>query len=178
MNQTDPISATSEMPQQPSGEISRLDEHPDASRVHVRPRKKAAAPKRNRSLTKANQALVPTLAPRSAFVNPGLRRIAYYADENVLVLNMDVRRAISYLARAGIAVNCMVTSPPFYGAYSAQRERGFHAIVNARWVSAAEAADMGSGVHDPIGDGRFPAMTRSDSRPSTPRIIFATSVPL
>jgi hypothetical protein len=35
-------------------------------------------------------------------------------------------------------------------AYSAQRERRFHAIVNAWGVSAAAAADVGSSVHDEI----------------------------
>ena len=44
-------------------------------------------------------------------------------------------------------------------AYSAHREHGFHSIVNAVVVSAAEAADMGSSVHDEIDNRRTPAMT-------------------
>jgi hypothetical protein len=51
-------------------------------------------------------------------------------------------------------------------AYSAQSERRFHLIVNRRLASAAEAADIGSGVHDDISDGRIPLMTRSDSQPT------------
>jgi len=35
-------------------------------------------------------------------------------------------------------------------AYSAQSERRFHAIVNARGASAAAAPDLGSSVHDEI----------------------------
>jgi hypothetical protein len=51
-------------------------------------------------------------------------------------------------------------------AYSAQSERGFHAIVNARCVSRAEDTDMRSSVHDGIGDRRFPVMPCSDLRPT------------
>jgi hypothetical protein len=51
-------------------------------------------------------------------------------------------------------------------AYSAESERGFHVIVNPRCVSGAEDTDMGSGVHDDIGDGRIPAMPYSDSQPT------------
>jgi len=45
-------------------------------------------------------------------------------------------------------------------------ERGFHVIVNSRCVSGADDTDMGSSVHDDIGDGRIPAMPCSDSRPT------------
>jgi hypothetical protein len=45
------------------------------------------------------------------------------------------------------------------GAYSAHREHGFQAIVNAVGVPAAEAADIGSSVHDEIDNGQIPAMT-------------------
>jgi len=50
-----------------------------------------------------------------------------------------------------------------FGAYSAHREHGFQAIVNAVGGSAPEAADIGSRVHDEIDNGRIPAMTCSDS---------------
>ena len=65
--------------------------------------------------TKANEALRPTVAAVNAFANPTLRAAAYYADNNVLIFNMDVRTAMSHLAKAGLLVNCVVTSPPFYG---------------------------------------------------------------
>jgi site-specific DNA-methyltransferase (cytosine-N4-specific) len=66
-------------------------------------------------VTKANAALIPQVASKEAFANAELRKVAYYADENVLIFNMDVREAMAHLARAKIIVNCMVTSPPFYG---------------------------------------------------------------
>ncbi len=66
-------------------------------------------------LTKASAALIPQVASTEAFNNTDLRRTAFYADENILIFNMDVREAMSHLARAGVIVNCMVTSPPFYG---------------------------------------------------------------
>jgi site-specific DNA-methyltransferase (adenine-specific) len=65
--------------------------------------------------TKANEALRPQVAARDAFANPRLRKVAYYADDNVLIFNMDVQAAISHLCNAGVRVNCIVTSPPFYG---------------------------------------------------------------
>lgn len=65
--------------------------------------------------TKANEALTPTIASADAFSNPVLRKAAYYADEDVLIFNMDLRKATELLAKAGILVNCIVTSPPFYG---------------------------------------------------------------
>ena len=70
--------------------------------------------------TKANLALIPQIATEEAFCDAKLRKAAYYADENVLIFNMDVREAMAHLATAGVIVNCMVTSPPFYG----QRDYG------------------------------------------------------
>ncbi len=70
--------------------------------------------------TKASQALIPKVASTEAFTNEALRKVAYYADDNVLIFNMDVREALKHLAEAGVLVNCMVTSPPFYG----QRDYG------------------------------------------------------
>lgn len=68
-----------------------------------------------RPITKANLALVPQVSSAAAFGNENLRKVAFYADDNVLIMNMDVRTAMEHLARAGVIVNCMVTSPPFYG---------------------------------------------------------------
>lgn len=73
-----------------------------------------------RPMTKANQALEPQVSPTDAFLNPALRDVAFYADDNFLILNMDVREAMRHLVNAGILVNCIVTSPPFYG----QRDYG------------------------------------------------------
>jgi site-specific DNA-methyltransferase (cytosine-N4-specific) len=74
----------------------------------------------SRPTTKANAALVPQVASKAAFTDKELRKAAFFADDNVLILNMDVREAMRHLARAGVTVNCMVTSPPFYG----QRDYG------------------------------------------------------
>lgn len=71
-------------------------------------------------MTKANAALVPRVASDDVFTNKALRKSAFYADENILIFNMDVRQAMHHLANAGMIVNCMVTSPPFYG----QRDYG------------------------------------------------------
>lgn len=71
-------------------------------------------------LTKANEAAKPQVTSEASFTDAALRKVAFYADDNVLVLNMDVREAMGHLARAGVTVNCMVTSPPFYG----QRDYG------------------------------------------------------
>lgn len=70
--------------------------------------------------TKANAALRPVITAPDIFCDPALKRAAFYSDDNVLIFNMDVREAMAHLANAGVVVNCMVTSPPFYG----QRDYG------------------------------------------------------
>lgn len=93
-----------------------------ASKAKTKPstKNKSSSRPSKKPVTKANQALVPQLASPEAFANPELRKVAYYADDNVLILNMDVREAMKHLAAAGVVVNCIVTSPPFYG----QRDYG------------------------------------------------------
>jgi site-specific DNA-methyltransferase (cytosine-N4-specific) len=44
-----------------------------------------------------------------------LREHAFYADNDTLIFNMDVNDALELLARNEMVVNCVVTSPPFYG---------------------------------------------------------------
>lgn len=73
-----------------------------------------------KKLTKAQEAMLPKVVSDEVFNNEKLRERAYYADENVLIFNMDVREAMSHLNEAGVLVNCIVTSPPFYG----QRDYG------------------------------------------------------
>ena len=75
---------------------------------------KAELPKTQKQ-TKANAALNPIVVSRDAFCSPRLREHAYYADDNTIVLNMDVERGLRLLTEHGIFVNCIVTSPPFYG---------------------------------------------------------------
>ena len=88
-----------------------------SGKTGAKPKVSPVAPK---PLTKANAALRPTVATHEAFTHPDLRRAAFYSDDNILILNMDVRQAMEHLAQAGVTVNCMVTSPPFYG----QRDYG------------------------------------------------------
>lgn len=95
-------------------------ELPEASKSPGKGGRKPAAKPAAKPATKANLALIPQVATEEAFCDAKLRKSAYYADENVLIFNMDVREAMAHLATAGVIVNCMVTSPPFYG----QRDYG------------------------------------------------------
>ena len=83
-------------------------------------RQKRPATASKKPPTRATLAQVPQIASEEAFCDTNLRKAAYYADDNVLIFNMDVREAMGHLAAAGVIVNCMVTSPPFYG----QRDYG------------------------------------------------------
>jgi len=57
----------------------------------------------------------PQVISEDVFASEKLKECAYYADDNTLILNMDVREALRFLNEQGIYVNCIVTSPPFYG---------------------------------------------------------------
>ncbi|WP_245503979.1 DNA-methyltransferase [Rhizobium ruizarguesonis] len=70
--------------------------------------------------TKANAAMHPIVVSEEIFSSPQLRQKAFYADDTALVFNMDVREALQLLTDHGMVVNCVVTSPPFYG----QRDYG------------------------------------------------------
>lgn len=65
--------------------------------------------------TKANEAMHPVVMSEEAFTSNQLRDAAFYSDDTALVLHMDVREGLKLLAEAGAEVNCVVTSPPFYG---------------------------------------------------------------
>lgn len=71
--------------------------------------------KSQRPATKANEAMHPRVMSESAFNSPALRNAAYYSYDTSLILNMDVREGLRLLTDAGVEVNCVVTSPPFYG---------------------------------------------------------------
>ena len=66
-------------------------------------------------LTKANAALRPIVVSEAVFCASELRKHAFYADNHTLIFNMDVNDALELLAQHEIVVNCIVTSPPFYG---------------------------------------------------------------
>ncbi len=65
--------------------------------------------------TKANAAMHPMVVSEEVFCSEALRAHAFYADDNVLIFNMEVRKALQLLADHQMMVNCIVTSPPFYG---------------------------------------------------------------
>jgi site-specific DNA-methyltransferase (cytosine-N4-specific) len=57
----------------------------------------------------------PVVVSEEVFCSPALQRRAFYADQNVLIFNMDVADALRLLVQHSMRVNCIVTSPPFYG---------------------------------------------------------------
>lgn len=65
--------------------------------------------------TKANDAMHPKVVSEQAFLSAEIKKHAYYADDTTIILNMDVRKGLELLASQGMMVNCIVTSPPFYG---------------------------------------------------------------
>lgn len=71
---------------------------------------------------KQQQALAkhPPLTERAVFENSALRRKAFYSDAHTLIFQAEVREALTWLKSAGLFVDCIVTSPPFYG----QRDYG------------------------------------------------------
>lgn len=75
---------------------------------------------RLKPITKANIALEPIVLDDSLFDSAILRDKAFYHDGKTIILNMDVKDGLKLLAEAGISVNCIVSSPPFYG----QRDYG------------------------------------------------------
>lgn len=57
----------------------------------------------------------PQVVDDEIFLSSELRRKAYYSDDNTIILNMDVGEALALLGKSKMLVNCIVTSPPFYG---------------------------------------------------------------
>lgn len=70
--------------------------------------------------TPANRALNPLTTSQEAFTNPLFRQKAYYASDNALIFQGDVKVYLQHLIDFGIQVDCIVTSPPYYG----QRDYG------------------------------------------------------
>ncbi|MEU3652842.1 site-specific DNA-methyltransferase [Streptomyces sp. NPDC032161] len=71
--------------------------------------------------TPANRALHPQVTPQAHFTDSALVDRAYYSDQKAIVLRDDVRTGLRKLIDAGIKVDCIVTSPPYYG----QRDYGY-----------------------------------------------------
>jgi len=70
--------------------------------------------------TPANRALRPEVTPQTTFTSHSLRKSAFYSDDCAIIFHGDVKQTLKHLADEGIEVDCIVTSPPFYG----QRDYG------------------------------------------------------
>ena len=70
--------------------------------------------------TPASRALHPLSTPQEVFTGEALIRGAYYSDENAIIIHGDVKDGLQRLIDAGVEVDCIVTSPPYYG----QRDYG------------------------------------------------------
>lgn len=65
--------------------------------------------------TAANRALRPETTPQELFTKRCIRDRAFHADDKTLIFQGDVRDHLRYIAKHGVQVDCIVTSPPFYG---------------------------------------------------------------
>lgn len=70
--------------------------------------------------TPANKALHPEETPDEVFRNNHLVESAYYHDGRNMILLGDVKSQLRLLAEQNMEVDCIVTSPPYYG----QRDYG------------------------------------------------------
>lgn len=70
--------------------------------------------------TPANRALSPAVTPQNLFLASSIIDSAYHADSESILLCGDVKLHLQNLIDAGIKVDCIVTSPPYYG----QRDYG------------------------------------------------------
>ncbi|HEX8624914.1 MAG TPA: site-specific DNA-methyltransferase [Allosphingosinicella sp.] len=93
--------------------------------------------------TRANEAMHPKVMSKAGFASDRLRDGAYYADDTALVLHMDVRDGLKLLADAGVKVNCIVTSPPFYGQrdYEVEQQIGLETHPSEFISSLADVFD-------------------------------------
>jgi len=75
--------------------------------------------------TPANRALNPEMTPHEVFRKRAVKRRAFYADRRHLVFSDPVEDTLRFLKKHEIEVDCIVTSPPFYG----QRDYGFEGQI-------------------------------------------------
>jgi site-specific DNA-methyltransferase (cytosine-N4-specific) len=96
-----------------------------------------------RPATKANEAMHPQIISEELFASDKIRKLAFYADDTTIILHADVREGVQALADAGISVNCIVTSPPFYGQrdYKVKQQIGLEAHPSEYVGALAEAFD-------------------------------------
>jgi site-specific DNA-methyltransferase (adenine-specific) len=98
----------------------------------------------SRTKTKANAAMHPVVVSEEVFCSPALQAAAFYADENTLIFNMDIREALRLLDAHKMMVNCIVTSPPFYGQrdYNVQGQLGLEVHPQAFVDNLVEAMNL------------------------------------
>ena len=70
--------------------------------------------------TPANRALHPEVTPQAQFEKRSVVKNSHFHDPRTLIFQGDVRAALQHLIAEAIEVDCIVTSPPFYG----QRDYG------------------------------------------------------
>lgn len=101
-----------------------------------------------RPSTRANEAMHPQVMSEEDFTSEILQKAAYYSDETAVVLHMDVRDGLKLLAEANVKVNCVVTSPPFYGQrdYEVERQIGLEEHPSAFISALADVFDAAGKV--------------------------------
>ena len=89
----------------------------------------------------------PRVTPQAIFEDRWLVSRAFYADSNCLIFNAEVREATGWLRAAGLEVDCVVTSPPFYGQrdYNIDGQIGLEATP---YDFIAQLVDFFGNVHD------------------------------
>src|SRR5262245_24863655 len=65
--------------------------------------------------TAANRALDPQITPQEVFSSKEIVERAFYTDEKSIVLCDEVKKALEFLIENKIEVDCVITSPPYYG---------------------------------------------------------------
>ncbi|PLX37892.1 MAG: site-specific DNA-methyltransferase [Hyphomicrobiales bacterium] len=90
----------------------------------------------------------PQVMSEEAFTSRQLQDAAYFADETAIILHMDVRDGLRLLEAAGVKVNCVVTSPPFYGQrdYEVDRQIGLEDHPSSFISKLAEVFDASGKV--------------------------------
>jgi len=93
----------------------QLNGHATRAFIPPSPPSSASVGKNGLKDTPANRALYPQETPQELFTKRCVRSRAFFADASTLLFHDDVRDALRYLAKHEIQVDCIVTSPPFYG---------------------------------------------------------------
>lgn len=98
--------------------------------------------------TRANDAMHPFVLSEGTFSSQALKDAAFYHDGAAVVLHMDVREGLKLLASLGIQVNCIVTSPPFYGQrdYEVEKQIGLEAHPRDFIRALADVFDLSKAV--------------------------------